>query len=200
VAQTATKETEQSNSRITTFQGKAFVVGRNIDTDQIIPAEHLVYSLDDPEERKFYGRYSLSGVPDEQSGLPQGNIPLVKEGEFESEFNIVIGGHNFGCGSSREHAPASMEIAGIQAIVAPSFARIFYRNAVDGGFIIPFESEIDLSQEIETYDEIEIDKENQTLKNQTQQKEYKLRPLGSVEDIVMAGGIFEYARKTGMIE
>lgn len=200
MAQTASKKKEQAQKRVTTFTGKAFVVGRNVDTDQIIPAEHLVYSLDDPEERKFYGRYSLSGVPDEQSGLPEGNIPLVKEGEFESEFNIVIGGHNFGCGSSREHAPASMEIAGIQAIVAPTFARIFYRNAVDGGFIIPFESEKDLSKEIETYDEIEIDKEGQTLTNHTQGKEYELKPLGSVEDIVMAGGIFEFARKTGMID
>ncbi len=200
MAQTATKKTDSTDESLATISGKAFVVGRNVDTDQIIPAEHLVYSLDDPEERKFYGRYSLSGVPDEQSGLPRGNIPLVPEGEFESEFEIVIGGQNFGCGSSREHAPASMQIAGIKAIIAPTFARIFYRNAVDGGFIIPFESEKDLSQVIETYDELEIDKENQILINHTQGEEYNLRPLGSVEDIVMAGGIFDYARKTGMIE
>ncbi len=200
MAQTATKDKETTDPSSTIITGKAFVVGRNVDTDQIIPAEHLVYSLDDPEEKKFYGRYSLSGVPDKQSGLPQGNIPLVEEGEFESEFDIVIGGPNFGCGSSREHAPASMQIAGIQAIIAPTFARIFYRNAVDGGFIIPFESEEDLSQIIETYDELEINKEDQVLINHTQNKTHNLRPLGSVEDIVMAGGIFEYARKTGMIE
>ena len=175
------------------------MVGKNIDTDQIIPAQHLVYSLEDPEERKLYGQYSLSGVPDEQSGLPQGNIPLVEEGSYESEFDIVIGGSNFGCGSSREHAPASMEIAGIKAIIAPSYARIFYRNSVDGGFLIPYESKVDLSKVIHTHDVIEIDKDNQKIINHTQDEAYELKPLGSVEDIVMAGGIFEYARKTGMV-
>lgn len=197
---TATQEKEEKDMSKDTIKGKAFVLGKNIDTDQIIPAEHLVYSLDDPEERKFYGRYSLSGVPDDESGLPQGNIPLVKEGEFESEYDIVVGGPNFGCGSSREHAPASMEIAGIKAIVAPTYARIFYRNSVDGGFVVPFESEKDLSKEIHTNDVIEIDKENRKLINHTQDKTYELKPLGSVEDIVAAGGIFEYARKTGMVD
>jgi 3-isopropylmalate/(R)-2-methylmalate dehydratase small subunit len=104
------------------IKGKAFVLGKNIDTDQIIPAAHLVYSLEDPEERKFYGRYALSGVPEEQSGLPNGGIPLVKPDEFESEFTIVVGGPNFGCGSSREHAPAALQIAGIKAIVSPGYA------------------------------------------------------------------------------
>ncbi len=181
------------------LKGKAFVLGKNIDTDQIIPAQHLVYSLKDPEERKFYGRYALSGVPAKESGLPQGGIPLVPEDGFESEFKIVVGGPNFGCGSSREHAPAALQIAGIEAIIAPSYARIFYRNAVDGGFVIPFESPDDLSTEIHTYDELEIDKNEKALRNITQNKEYKLKPLGSVEDIVAAGGIFEYARKMGMV-
>lgn len=181
------------------IKGKAFVLGKNIDTDQIIPAEHLVYSLDDPEERKFYGRYALSGVPDEQSGLPEGGIPLVEEDKFESEFNIIVGGPNFGCGSSREHAPASLDIAGVQAIIAPTFARIFYRNSVDGGFVIPYESIEDLSKKVETGDELEIDIEQRTVRNLTQNKEYEIRPLGSVADIVNAGGIFEYARKEGMI-
>ncbi|HKK46386.1 MAG TPA: 3-isopropylmalate dehydratase [Balneolaceae bacterium] len=181
------------------IKGKAFVLGRNIDTDQIIPAEHLVYSLDDPEERKFYGRYALSGVPDEQSGLPEGGIPLVEEDKFESEFNIIVGGPNFGCGSSREHAPASLDIAGVEAIIAPTFARIFYRNSVDGGFVVPYESIEDLSQKVQTGDELEIDIEQRTVRNLTQDEEYEIRPLGSVADIVNAGGIFEYARKEGMI-
>ncbi len=180
-------------------KGKAFVLGRNIDTDQIIPAQHLVYSLNDPEERKFYGRYALSGVPDAESGLPQGGIPLVPEDAFESEFRIVVGGPNFGCGSSREHAPAALQIAGIEAIIAPTYARIFYRNAVDGGFVVPFESLEDLSSEVHTYDELEIDKDERILRNLTQDKTYKLKPLGSVEDIVSAGGIFAYARKMGMV-
>ncbi|MEL7833850.1 hypothetical protein [Fodinibius sp. Rm-B-1B1-1] len=183
-----------------TIKGKAFVLGKNIDTDQIIPAEHLVYSLDDPEERKFYGRHALSGVPDEQSGLPQGNIPLVDEDQFESEFSIIVGGPNFGCGSSREHAPASLDIAGIEAIIAPTFARIFYRNSVDGGFVIPYESLQDLSQEVKTGDKIEIHPEKQTVTNITQDTSYEIRPLGSVANIVNAGGIFEFARKEGMID
>lgn len=181
------------------IKGKAFVLGKNIDTDQIIPAAHLVYSLDDPEERKFYGRYSLSGVPKEESGLPQGNIPLVRDDEFESDFSIVVASSNFGCGSSREHAPASMQIAGIEAIIAESYARIFYRNCVDGGFVIPYESVKDLSEEVETGDELEIDPEKLELRNITQGKTYPIKGLGSVADIVHAGGIFEYARQEGMV-
>lgn len=186
-------------SQSDTITGKAFVLGKNIDTDQIIPARHLVYSLDDPEERKFYGRYALSGVPDEESGLPRGGIPLVEEGSYTSKYEIIIGGPNFGCGSSREHAPASLKIAGIKAIIAPTFARIFYRNAVDGGFIIPYESLEDLSGKAETGNLIEINPEERTVRNLTKNETYAIRPLGSVADIVKAGGIFEYARKQGMI-
>lgn len=199
MAETATTPEKSAYEKKNIIKGKAFVVGKNIDTDQIIPAQHLVYSLEDPEERPYYGHYALSGVPPEESGLPQGNIPLVDEDSFESEFNIVIGGPNFGCGSSREHAPAALEIAGVEAIIAPTYARIFYRNSVDGGFVIPFESEEDLHQKVHTNDELEINKEKQEVKNLTRNETYKLRPLGSVEDIVMAGGIFEYARKTGMV-
>jgi len=182
-----------------TIKGKAFVLGRNIDTDQIIPAAHLVYSLEDPEERKLYGKYALSGVPSEKSGLPFGNIPLVKEGEYESEFRIIVGGPNFGCGSSREHAPEALQIAGIEAIISPSYARIFYRNSVDGGFLIPYESLQDLSSEVSTGDELEIDPDSKAVKNLTQKTEYKIRPLGSVAEIVEAGGIFNFARKNGMV-
>lgn len=175
------------------------MLGDNIDTDQIIPAAHLVYSLDDPEERKFYGRYALSGVPEESSGLPEGNIPLVNPEQFESEFQIIVAGSNFGCGSSREHAPASLEIAGIEAIIAPTYARIFYRNAVDGGFVIPYESIEDLSRTVHTHDELEIDPEKRVLKNLTQDTTYDLKPMGSVAEIVASGGIFKYARKAGLI-
>ena len=182
-----------------TIKGKAFVLGKNVDTDQIIPAEHLVYSLDDPEERKYYGAYALSGVPDKESGLPTGNIPLVKEGAFVSEFKIIIGGTNFGCGSSREHAPAALQIAGIRAIIAPTYARIFYRNAVDGGFVTPYESLEDLSTEVQTGDELVITPDLQKVDNRTQGTTYKIRNLGSVAQIVHAGGIFQYARKQGMV-
>lgn len=178
--------------------GKAFVLGDNIDTDQIIPAQHLVYSLDDEEERRYYGRFALSGVPLEQSGLPKGGLMFTEEDRFDSEFTVIVAGKNFGCGSSREHAPAALQIAGAEAVVAPSYARIFYRNAVDGGFLVPYESREDLTAEISTNDELEIDRDNDKLINLTSGKSYSLKPLGDVADIVNAGGIFEYARREGM--
>jgi 3-isopropylmalate/(R)-2-methylmalate dehydratase small subunit len=181
------------------IKGKAFVLGDNIDTDQIIPAQHLVYSLEDEEERKYYGRYALSGVPLEQSGLPIGGVAFTEDDRFDSDFTVIVSGKNFGCGSSREHAPAALQIAGVRAVVAPSYARIFYRNAVDGGFVVPYESLEDLTGEVRTNDELEIDRDANKLLNLTRGKSYSLRPLGDVADIVNAGGIFAYARQEGMV-
>jgi 3-isopropylmalate/(R)-2-methylmalate dehydratase small subunit len=181
------------------IKGKAFVLGDNIDTDQIIPAEHLVYSLSDEEESKKYGQFAFSGVPINRAGLPQGGIQFIDGENYLSEFNIIIGGSNFGCGSSREHAPFALEKAGVQAIIAESYARIFYRNSVDGGFLVPIESPFKINNDISTGDELEIDLEDYILRNKTSGKEYKLNELGSVLPIVEAGGIFEYARKNNMI-
>lgn len=182
-----------------TITGKAFVLGKNIDTDQIIPAKHLVYSLDDPEERKNYGRFALSGVPDEGSGLPGGGVPLVGDEAWQSDFDIIVAGPNFGCGSSREHAPASLQIAGIQAIIAPSYARIFYRNAVDGGFVIPYESADDLSGRVHTGDTLTVDADRGQVKNESRDESYNIDGLGSVAEIIEAGGIFNYAKAAGMV-
>jgi len=184
---------------VSVIRGKAFVLGNDIDTDQIIPAHHLVYNLEDPRERALYGKYALSGVPFDQSGLPNGNLPFVEPENHLSCFSIVIAGRNFGCGSSREHAPVALQMAGVQAVVARSYARIFYRNAVDGGYLIPFECKTDLSDEIKTNDDLEIDPAHGRLSNLTTRKEYALDPLGEVADIVKAGGIFEYARKHRLV-
>jgi len=181
------------------IKGKAFVLGNNIDTDQIIPAEHLVYSLTDEEESKKYGHFALSSVPIEQSGLPEGGIKFVEGDNYLSEYNIIIGGSNFGCGSSREHAPFALEKAGVNAIVAESYARIFYRNSVDGGFLVPLETTEKLNKVIGTGDEIEINLETYLLINKSTGNSYSLNHLGSVLPIVEAGGIFEYARKNEMI-
>ena len=181
------------------IKGKAFVLGSDIDTDQIIPAEHLVYSLSDPEEKKNYGKFALSGVPADAAGLPDGGKSFIKEGQFESEYTVIIGGKNFGCGSSREHAPACLKIAGIQAIIAESYARIFYRNSVDGGFFIPFETSRKLVDEICTGDNLMIDVEKETLPNETTSTPYTLKSLGEVIEIIRAGNIFEYARQSGLI-
>ena len=181
------------------IEGKAYVLGSDIDTDQIIPAEHLVYSLSDPEEKKNYGKFALSGVPADGAGLPDGNNAFINEGSFESEFTIIVGGKNFGCGSSREHAPACLKIAGIQAVVAESYARIFYRNSVDGGFFIPFETPDKLAEETRTGDKLIIDVEKESLTNETTGKSYSLSSLGEVIEIIRAGNIFEYARQSGLI-
>ncbi|OGU32508.1 MAG: 3-isopropylmalate dehydratase [Ignavibacteria bacterium GWA2_35_9] len=181
------------------IKGKAFVLGNNIDTDQIIPAEHLVYSLNDPKESQLYGRYALSGVPLSEAGLPGGNIPFIKGEETVSEYSIVIGGSNFGCGSSREHAPFALMKAGVKAVIAESYARIYYRNSVDGGFLIPYEAKEKLNNVISTNDEVEIIIDENMLINHTTKKEYSLNPLGDILPIIEAGNLFEYARKSGMI-
>jgi 3-isopropylmalate/(R)-2-methylmalate dehydratase small subunit len=181
--------------------GKAYVLGDDIDTDQIIPAQYLVYSLEDEEERKNYGKYALAGVPDEASGLPSGNIPFIREGEFRSEYTFIVAGKNFGCGSSREHAPVALNIAGIKAVIADSYARIFYRNAIDGAFLIPFENRERLWQKIGTGDTLTLYTKSGTLTRgqNGSETEYTLSELGNVKEIIAAGGIFEYARKANLI-
>lgn len=181
------------------ISGKIFVLGDNIDTDQIIPASHLVYSLSDPEERRLYGKYALSGVPIAQSGLPKGNVPFIQEGKDKAEYALILGGKNFGCGSSREHAPFALREAGIQAVVAESYARIFYRNSINGGYLIPFETPKPLLGEFQTGDEAELDTSSNTLTNRRTGKVFQLLALGDVAPILDAGDIFSYAKKEGMI-
>lgn len=181
------------------IKGKAYVLGNNIDTDQIIPAEHLVYSTSDPEELKKYGHYALSSVPLNKAGLPDGGKPFIVGDNYQSEYKVVIGGSNFGCGSSREHAPLSLQVAGVKVVIAESYARIFYRNSVDGGFLIPIEGTERLNDKIKTGDEVEVDLTNNTIKNLTSGKDHQLRPIGSVYDIVKSGGLFNFARENKMI-
>lgn len=181
------------------MRGLAWVCGEAIDTDQIIPAQYLVYSLTKPEERRMYGRYAMSSVPPGEQGLPFGNVPYVEEEAYTSKYSIIIGGGNFGCGSSREHAPFALQEAGCEAVIAESYARIFYRNAVDGGFVAPFESMEKLTDKIKTGDDLEIDVPAGVLNNLTTGESYLLRPLGDVADILRAGNIFEYARQNGLM-
>ena len=183
------------------IRGLAFVLGDDIDTDQIIPAEYLAYNPSDPEERKFFGMYANVGVPKGQSGLPDGNTPFVREGEFKSDYRIVIGGRNFGCGSSREHAPLALAEAGVEVVVAEFYARIFFRNSVNGGYLLPMEAPVRLCDgAIETGDACEVDLEAATITNLRTDKSYTLNPLGDVQPIVDAGGVFAYARQEGMLK
>ena len=181
------------------IRGLAYVLGDHVDTDQIIPAQHLVYSMTDPEERKLYGRYALSSVPPDQAGLPEGHCPFVEPDAFESRYSVIVGGANFGCGSSREHAPFALREAGTEAVIAESYARIFYRNAVDGGFLAPFETSEPLRTHVRTGDEVEVDTRAGTFANLTTGETWALQPLGDVAGILQAGGVFEYARKQGLI-
>jgi 3-isopropylmalate/(R)-2-methylmalate dehydratase small subunit len=185
-----------------TIRGKAYVLGDDIDTDQIIPANFLTYNPAIPEERKLFGRYALCGVPDAGAGLPAGNIPFVDqsdENNTRSDFTILIGGKNFGCGSSREHAPLALAEAGVQAVVAEFYARIFFRNSVNGGYLVPFESVDRLVDHTQTGDEIEIDTEESRLTNLRTNETFELKPLGDVAPIIEAGGIFSYAKQSGML-
>lgn len=184
----------------TIIKGKAYVLGDNIDTDQIIPAEYLMLNPAVPEEYRQFGKYALAGVPSAQGGLPKGHIPFHnEEDEFISPYTIIVAGKNFGCGSSREHAPIALNAAGIQAVVAEFYARIFFRNAVNGGYLFPFETPDRLCEQICTGDELEIDVSKSLLINRTTKDEWGLRPLGEVAPILEAGGLFAYARKVGML-
>lgn len=183
----------------TIIRGKAFVVGDNVDTDQIIPAEYLSYNPADAEERKYFGMYAMSGMPMAQAGLPEGNIPFMRDGQLRSEFSVIVGGSNFGCGSSREHAPLAIAEAGCHAVVAESFARIFYRNSINGGYLVPLETPKRLIDEIVTGAEVQLDIDAGKLTDLSTGKVYDLKPLGDVQEIVRAGGIFKYAIAKGML-
>src|SRR5215213_6531178 len=161
----------------TVITGKAYVLGDNVDTDQIIPAQYLSFDPSKPEERKFFGMYAMSSVPEKQAGLPNGGIRFVRENEFRSDYTIVVGGKNFGSGSSREHAPLAMAEAGVQCVIAEFYARIFFRNSVNGGYLIPFESAERLVERIKTGDEVEVMMDQLAIANKTDGNRYKLKPL-----------------------
>ena len=117
----------------------------------------------------------------------------------DKQGDIIVAGRNFGCGSSREHAPIALGAAGIQAVVAESYARIFFRNAVATGELYPLESETPLTDRVQTGDEVSIDLDSGKLTLLKDNSEANLKPLGVVAPVVEAGGIFAYARQSGMI-
>jgi 3-isopropylmalate/(R)-2-methylmalate dehydratase small subunit len=180
--------------------GKAYVLGDNVDTDQIIPAQYLTFDPSIPEEYKQFGKYALSSVPAAQAGLPKGHVPFHTGDEFVSDYKIIVAGKNFGCGSSREHAPIALDAAGIEAVVAEFYARIFFRNAVNGGYLTPFECVGRLCDVVCTGDELRLDVGAATLHNLTTKERYELKPLGDVAPILEAGGVFAYAKKAGMLQ
>ena len=175
-----------------TITSKIFVARDNIDTDQIIPAQYLTLVPTIPEEYEKLGSYALIGLPNDQYPTP-----FVPEGGMKTEYQIVVAGRNFGCGSSREHAPIALGAAGAKVIVAESFARIFFRNCVATGELYPFDSPVRLCDIVKTGDEGVLDLDNDTLT--VNGNTYQLKPLGEVRPVIDAGGLFNYARQSGMI-
>ncbi len=147
----------------------------NIDTDVIIPGQYL----------KIHDYAELASHAME--GLDPNFHSKVKEGDF------ILSGRNFGCGSSREHAPIALSHSGIKAVLALSFSRIFYRNAVDGAFLLPIEIEMDAYMNISEGDEIDIDVSNNTIKNLSKNQTYKMKPFSEIiGEIIKSGGLFKY--------
>ncbi|XP_004506903.1 3-isopropylmalate dehydratase small subunit 1-like [Cicer arietinum] len=175
------------------FHGLCYVVGDNIDTDQIIPAEHLTLVPSNPDEYQKLGSFALIGLPDSYA------VRFIDSGETKTKYSIIIAGDNFGCGSSREHAPVALGASGAAAVIAESYARIFFRNSVATGEVYPVESETRICEECRTGDVVTVELEENRLINHTTGKEYKLKPIGDAGPVIEAGGIFAYARKTGMI-
>ena len=176
------------------FTGPVYVVKDNIDTDQIIPAQYLNLVPTIKEEYEKLGSYALCGLPD--TLYPQ---RFVKEGQMDTEYSIVVAGKNFGCGSSREHAPIAMGAANSRIVVAESFARIFFRNCVATGELYPCEATERLCDVLKTGDIITVDLDKTTVTVEATGKTFSFKPLGDVRPVVDAGGLFNYARKSGMI-
>ncbi len=176
------------------FTGPVYVVRDNIDTDQIIPAQYLTLVPTIRAEYEKLGSYALCGLP--ESLYP---TRYVKADQLDSEYPIVVAGRNFGCGSSREHAPIALGSAGCKVVLAESFARIFFRNCVATGELYPCEAVDRLCDLFKTGEVVTVDLDACTVRVEATGKVYSFKPLGDVRPVVDAGGLFNYARKTGMI-
>lgn len=158
------------------LKGRAWIYGDDVDTDIIIPAKYL--NTSDPKE---LAAHAMEGGGDE---FAKG----VKEGD------VIVAGKNFGCGSSREHAPIAIKAAGVSAVVARSYARIFYRNAFNIGLPI-FESP-ELADGIAQGDEVEVDGDMGVIKNLTSGKEFKAEPIPEfMQELIGAGGLVEWTKE-----
>lgn len=159
------------------LRGNAWTFGDNISTDHIAPGR-LFHLRSDLQE---FSKHVLEDA-DPKFALS------MKKGDF------VVGGNNFGLGSSREHAPQIIKIAGVGAVLAKSFARIFYRNAINIGLLL-IECDTD---GIEAKDELEIDVEGGVVRNLTKNTEIKITPLPKVMiQLLNEGGLIEHIKKNG---
>ncbi|MDR2425574.1 MAG: 3-isopropylmalate dehydratase small subunit [Endomicrobium sp.] len=158
------------------LKGKVHKYGSNVNTDEIIPARYL-----NTTEPSILSKYCMEDIDKEF-------VKRVKKGD------VIVAENNFGCGSSREHAPIAIKAAGISAVIANSFARIFFRNSINIG--LPILESPQAVKAIKNGDEVEINLNQGTIKNLTQKKEYKSQPFPEfMQKIIKAGGLLRYIKK-----
>lgn len=156
--------------------GKVIKYGDNIDTDVIIPARYL-----NTTDHKELASHCMEDIDKEF-------VNKVSCGD------IMVGGANFGCGSSREHAPIAIKASGISCVIAKDFARIFYRNAINIG--LPILECAEASEDIEDGNEVEIDFDTGVITNKTKNKTYRAEAFPEfMQGIINAGGLVEYIKK-----
>ena len=162
------------------IKGKAHKFGDNINTDDIIAAKYLVSA-----DEKELAKHCMENIaPDFSKKVTQGDI--------------IIAGSNFGCGSSREHAPLALKGCGVSSVVAKSFAGIFFRNAINIG--LPF-LELDKTDKISDGDSLEIDLTHGIIKNLTKNETYKTQPFPEfLQKIIEKGGLMKYVAGTNIKE
>lgn len=158
------------------FKGRAWKFGDDVNTDEIIPAKYLVTT-----NAKELGSHCMNGID-------PGFSKKVSKGD------IIVAGRNFGCGSSREHAPLSIKGCGVSCVIAESFARIFFRNSINTGLPI-FES-AEAARAIRSGDEIEVDVSEGEIRNITKGEVYRAKPLPKfIQEIIKAGGLMRWVSK-----
>ncbi len=158
------------------MRGKAHTFGDHIDTDQIVPARYLVTT-----EARELAMHCMETVD-------QDFAKRVKPGD------VMVAGVNFGCGSSREHAPISIKGCGVSAVIAKSFARIFFRNSINLG--LPLLESPEAVDAIEAGDELEVDLSTGTIRNLTSEQIFKAKPYEPfMLELMEAGGLIEYTKR-----
>ena len=163
----------------TVLRGRAHRFGDDVDTDQIIPAKYAIYSLDEKE----LGKHAMEGVPGREAWAAQ-----VQPGD------ILVAASNFGCGSSREIAPVAIRGAGISLVIADSYARIFFRNAINMGY--PIMQSPQAAEAVEDGDELEVDLEEGVIRNFTKGDQYRSEAFPKfMNELLQMGGLVPWVRK-----
>ena len=151
---------------------KVYKYGANVDTDVIIPARHL----NDPSPAALASHCMEDIDPDFASTVEEGDI--------------IVAGPNFGCGSSREHAPLAIKSCGVMCVIAPSFARIFYRNSINIGF--PIVECPQAAEEIQAGDQVDVDFDSGVITDKTTGKTYQAEPFPPfIQNIIASGGLLK---------